>query len=477
MLAEILLDNTAGQSAAQTAAPSTEQPMQQAAEQVAEPAAQQASSAVAQVVDRIPVGNPVSTLTDGIKAFEPAINDAGWLQRIFFRANSEWAPAANTDHLFMAIWWFSVFWFVVLMALMVFYVIKYRRRPGVPAPVSPSHNTALEIAWTVVPSLFLIYLFFAGLQPYLDKLIAPADAIEIKVEGFMWDWDVKYPNGNGPSEFVRLGTTDVKVIYLPAGRPIKFRLWSRDVIHSWWIPDFRMKVDCIPNRYTSYWIEPQQVGAEHWVFCAEYCGDFHSEMAALIRVVPYAEWLEKIEGALDGEPWEIGQIVARQNGCFTCHSVDGSSGTGPTWLNAYGYPREFSNTHPLTQAAIDSDPVAWDNYARESIYVPGAKVVTGYANQMVPYAGVLSDQQVDYLIAYFRHLSDRAGTPAAADPAAEPAATDPAAADPTPADETDPNASVPSSPASDADQPASQPSPESTPPQSDSSGTSTSDQP
>jgi cytochrome c oxidase subunit 2 len=236
-----------------------------------------------------------------------------------------------------------------------------------------------------------------------------------------------------------------------------------------------MKVDCIPNRYTTYWIEPQQAGEEHWVFCAEYCGDFHSEMAALIRVVPYAVWLEKIEGALEGEPWEIGQIVARQNGCFTCHSIDGSAGTGPTWLNAYGYPREFSNTNPLTQAAIDSDPVAWDNYARESIYVPGAKVKVGYANQMVPYAGVLSDQQVDYLIAYFRHLSDRAGTPAAAaTEATDPASTDPATTDPATTDQSAPDQGD-ADPAS--DQPASPPSPESTTPQSNSSGTSTSDQP
>lgn len=367
------------------------------------------------------LAEPVSTLTQGIVAAGPAVNDAGWLQRLFFRANAVWQPAAQTDFLFMAIWWFSVFWFVLLIGLSIFFTIKYRRRPGVPAPVSASHNTKLEIAWTIIPSLFLIYLFFAGLEPYLHKLIAPPESIGYTVTGQKWSWSVKYPNGKKPTETVRLNTKDVPVIYVPAARPTMFRLSSNDVIHSWWIPDFRSKIDVIPNRYTSMWIEPEALSAkdyvspegyyyrEHWVFCAEYCGDDHSEMSALLRVVPYDVWLTKIEGTLEGEPWEIGKQIAQSNGCFGCHTIDGSPGTGPSWLNNYGYPRDFANGDALTQSDLDSDPVAMDNYIHESILVPSAEIRAGFPNAMTPYAGVLDDEEIDALIAYFKHLSDKGG--------------------------------------------------------------------
>ncbi len=365
---------------------------------------------------------PVSTLTEGIVAFAPAVNDAGWLQRLFFRANTVWEPAVQSDFLFMAIWWFSVFWFVVLIGLSLFWTIKYRRRPGVPAQVSPCHNLKLEIAWTVIPSLFMIYLFFAGLEPYLNKLIAPPESLSYSVQAQKWSWNVKYPNGKKPTETVRISTKDIPVIYMPADRPSMFRLSSSDVIHSWWIPDFRTKIDVMPNRYTSLWIEPEVLSGkdyvhaegylyrEHWVFCAEYCGDDHSEMAALLRVVPYDVWLTKIEGVLEGEPWEIGMQISQTSGCFGCHSVDGAPNIGPTWLNAYGYPREFSNASPMTQEDLDTDAVAMDNYLRESIFVPSAKVRAGFINGMTSYSGVLNDEEVDSIIAYFKHLSDKGGS-------------------------------------------------------------------
>lgn len=368
------------------------------------------------------IAEPVSTLTEGIVAYGPAVNDAGWLQRLFFRANAIWGPAAQTDFLFMAIWWFSAFWFVLLIGLSLFWTIKYRRRPGVPAQPSPSHNTKLEIAWTVIPSLFLIYLFFAGLEPYLDKLIAPPESLRYTVQAQKWSWSVQYPNGKKPTETVRINTKDIPVIYVPADRPSMFRLSSSDVIHSWWIPDFRSKIDVVPNRYTSLWIEPEALSAkdhvhpegylyrEHWVFCAEYCGDDHSEMAALLRVVPYDVWLTKIEGTLEGEPWEIGLQIAQSNGCFGCHTTDGKPNTGPSWLNNYGYPREFSNASPLTQEILDTDAVAMDNYIHESILVPSAKIRAGFINAMTSYAGVLNDEEINAIIAYFKHLSDRGGS-------------------------------------------------------------------
>lgn len=368
--------------------------------------------------------------------------DAGFLQRLFFRDHAGYELGRQADDLFMFIWWYSVFWFVLLMGLMIYWTIKYRRRPGVPTPRSPHHSTPLEIAWTVIPSLVLIYLFFAGLGPYLGKLIVPAGAEVLDVVGYKWSWRVTYDNGGNPPELVELGgDSNNPVIVVPAGRPIVFKLKSDDVIHSFWIPDFRIKVDALPNRITSYWIEAQEPG-EHWIFCAEYCGDSHSEMAALLRVVTYAEYLEyKANLGIDpnAPPWEKGQLLAKaKGGCFACHSIDGGANVGPTWKDTgagqfgYGHPIQFTDGTSLTAEQIATDPVAWENYARESIIDPNAKKRVGYAaGGMSSFRGVLNDEEIGYIIAYMRHLNGFG--PAEGDPAAGAAPADGAEA-PAPAD-------------------------------------------
>ena len=336
--------------------------------------------------------------------------DIGPLQKLFFGENGASSLAQESDKVFFWILWFGIIWFIVLMGLMIFWCIKYRRRPGVPAQRSAHHNTKLELAWTILPSVFLGAMFYYGFHGYITKLVAPSNAEMVDVMGQKWDWVITYNNGAVPPEKTQIGgKMDAPIIYVPLGRPIKFRITSKDVLHSFWIPDFRFKFDAMPNRYTSFWIEAEELG-DHWIFCAEYCGDYHSEMAAMLRVVPAAEYdalkTEWYAKQNSGTPWQRGKmLVETKGGCIACHSVNGAPGVGPTWDNAWGYEVALADGSKIP--ADDAD--AWDNYAHESIVNPNAKIHSGYPSPspMSSYAGTFSDQEVGYIVAYLRHLSDK----------------------------------------------------------------------
>ncbi|MDX2146007.1 MAG: cytochrome c oxidase subunit II [Planctomycetota bacterium] len=364
-----------------------------------------------------------------------AAANPGAMTKLWFRAPAQSATAHTADELFLFIFWFSVLAFVVLMFLMVYWSVKYRRRPGKIAPPSPSHNTPLEIAWTVLPLVLLAYIFFKGFHGYVDQLVAPANALEINIRGQKWNWTAEYPNGATTGEFKdtsTIGTQAMPIFYVPGDRPVKFKITSLDVLHSFWVPDFRMKQDAIPNRYTSWWFKsPAPDGVDddatdgidegfitvqgrqipyrdHWIFCAEYCGTYHAEMYGIIRVVPeeyFNEWMVASAGA-GLSPIELGAKLHKSK-CASCHSADGSKNTGPTWKNAYGYPVEFHGGGSLDL----SDPNAWDNYIRESILRPQAKVHLGYGptSQMQSFEGQLKPEQIDAIVAYYRSLSDRGG--------------------------------------------------------------------
>jgi cytochrome c oxidase subunit 2 len=354
-----------------------------------------------------------------------------WLHRVIFRTLPGSETAAYTDALFMMIFWFSMFFFVLLMTLMVYWTIKYRRRPGVPAEVSPHHNTPLEILWTVIPSSGLLVIFVLGFWGYMSKVVPASGALELKVTANMWNWVVTYPTGVQSTEVQPLNEDDIDypVFYVPENTAIALRMSSQDVIHSFWIPDFRTKMDVYPNRFTGYTFRTPQLGASEYVtdisgeepvqipgrdmyvFCAEYCGDDHSRMAATLRVVPqhvYEEKLRSFESS--GDPILDGKRLHAVR-CASCHSVDGSPNTGPSWLNLYG------SEGAVTVGGLTEIVVKDANYMRESIYVPNAKIVVGYAGNMPSFQGQLSEPQFEALLAYMRSISVHAGNP--------PAATDP----------------------------------------------------
>ncbi|KAA0213954.1 MAG: hypothetical protein DYG94_03240 [Leptolyngbya sp. PLA3] len=330
----------------------------------------------------------------------------GALEQLLFRSSGQNAQAVMTDGLFLLIFWFSVFFFVLLMGLMVYWVFKYRRRTGVPAPASTAHNGPLEIFWTVVPSSALLVIFIAGFRGYMAKVVAPTDAIQLNVSGMKWDWNITYPNGEKSAYSLPMGTKKaVKIFVLPEDTSIQLLMQSSDVIHSFWVPDYRTKMDLYPNQYTTYTFHTEKLNDEetyrdHWIFCAEYCGDQHSEMYGIFRVVR-ADDYQKIltdwsAGALSCE--DLGQLVYRNN-CISCHTVDGNPGIGPTWLGSFGATRALEGGG---QVVVD------ENYIRESILYPQAKRADGFQGQvMTPFLGLLSDEEIAGVICYFKSLSSQ----------------------------------------------------------------------
>lgn len=344
--------------------------------------------------------------------------------------------AAWSDGLFMMITWFSVLFFVLLMGLMFYFMVKYRRREGVPTEPSPHHNTLLEVFWTVVPSSSLLVMFVLGFQGYTMAFVSPDDAMELRIEGNMWNWIATYPNGATSPEFQPLSDTgevqvndttlvrsrgrEYPIFYLPENTAVKFRMYSADVIHSFWIPEFRVKRDVMPNRYTTYGIQTpkltaadtythqdtgeEMLGRDMWVFCAEYCGDEHSRMAATIRIVPQDFFDQKMEEwGIVGLPWEEGEKIFKQK-CASCHKVDGTRSVGPPWnqssdeFGAYGWGFPATLVDGTT---VDRD----ENYYRESILDPDAKHVNGNPGGGMNYIP-LSETEINNVISYIQTLSE-----------------------------------------------------------------------
>ncbi len=298
--------------------------------------------------------------------------------------------AGEVDAIFNLILYVSIFFFILIVGLAAFFVFKYRRRgePGLTSGVD--HNIKLELLWTIVPSIIVVMFFVVGFRLFLKMNIVPANAIEIKVTAQRWMWTFDYPDG----------ANSVNTMVVPVNQPVKALLSSTDVIHSFFVPDFRIKMDVLPNRYTVAWFEAVRIG-EYNLFCAEYCGKGHSEMLGKIKVVSeddYKEWLEesfKVDESMPLE--EYGESLYRSRACNTCHTTDGSGSVGPTFKGIYGHQVILSDLKTVT---VD------ENYIRESILDPRAKVVAGFQPVMPTYQGRLRDREIDALIAYLKSLKE-----------------------------------------------------------------------
>lgn len=392
-----------------------------------------------------------------------AINE--WLHNIWFKkANSDLAVDANgdwyftgVDGQFMFILWVCIISFIMLMVPMCWWTWKYRRRPGHVQQRTPNHNTALEVTWVVGPLIVVVFIFFWGFHGYMRAQVARAGAEEILVNAQMWNWKATYSNGANSPETVYFdhkpqgdkvvrGNIAFPVFVVPAGVPVKFRMTSSDVIHSFYIPDMRVKMDVFPNRYTSLTFTPMssapledeagkvvsQVGnllvaspgissevgtdgkrkiisRDHFIYCAEYCGQNHSEMAGILRVVSKADYDAIVQdwGNMEAKlsPVELGKLLYSVRGCNACHTLDGSKGTGPSWKGFYGKPVPFEGQQkgdPIDWAKPD----AWDNYIVESINYPANRIHEGYrAGNMPSYLGQLSPAAINGIIAYMRELN------------------------------------------------------------------------
>jgi len=296
--------------------------------------------------------------------------------------------AGKVDFLFYFIFWISVFFFVLIVGLMLMFVLRFKRRDSDQAEESPHHNLPLEILWTVIPIILVIIIFVMGFKSYLETATPAQNAYEILVKGQKWNWFFTYPNGYTDSE-----------LHVPLDRPVRLTLTSEDVIHSLFIPAFRIKMDAVPGRYNSTWFQATKPG-QYPLLCTEYCGTGHSDMLSWCVVHEAGEfekWLQEAGDFLSTlSPADAGERLYQIKGCKQCHSVDGSAMVGPTFQGLYGATRNFKDGGSLA---------AEENYIRESVLEPLARVVTGYEPVMPTYQGKVTDAEITALIAYIKKLS------------------------------------------------------------------------
>jgi cytochrome c oxidase subunit 2 len=339
---------------------------------------------------------------------------------------SFWLPpqastvAPDVDWLFYFIYWICVFFFLLILVLLVGFAWKYRYREGHDPGEAPKHNTALELTWTFIPTVIVVIIFVYGFKGFMRMNVAPPNTYEIVVQARMWHYNFQYPNGWIDDE-----------LHIPKDVPVRFVLNSADVIHGFYIPDFRVKKDIVPGRYNSIWIEASILSPPEGynVFCTQFCGDQHSMMRAKAFVQPVAEyktWLDSQWGKLP--PAELGKKYYTMYGCIQCHTIDGNRGTGPTWKDLYGSMVPLKDG---TQQKADEDYLHYMIMINPNIGQP--RQVMGFEPKMSPTAGLVTDKSADALITYIKTLSvnyhpelpTTTTAPSGAESATKPAATRP----------------------------------------------------
>lgn len=315
---------------------------------------------------------------------------------------SFWMPVAASesakavDATFNFIMWINYVFTALILVLMVWFIVKYKRRPGVVADQSITHNTPIEIIWSVIPTILVAVIFWQGYVTFLDLKTPPTDPLRIRVKAKMWGWTFTYPDG----------TTIAQEVAVPIGRPVEFQMSSDDTLHSMHLPAFRQKVDVLPDRYTMIWFPAEKAG-DYRIYCSEYCGLDHSNMYARLQILPdaeFAEWFRiksditlKEDGVTKRSPEEIGQVAYSQAyGCKSCHSLDGSKGIGPSFKDTMSY---WGKERPLADGSTALVDV---NYILKSIRDPHSQLAQGFGKLMTVYNPPLPNEHIDGIIAYLR---------------------------------------------------------------------------
>lgn len=322
----------------------------------------------------------------------------------------------------------SVFFTVLIFTLVVIFAIKYRRRPGNEVGQHIEGSRALEVIWTGIPLILVTVMFVWGAKLYYDQERAPADSMELLVTGKKWMWKFQHSNGR----------REINTLHIPIDKPVKLLIGSEDVIHSLFIPAFRLKQDAVPGRLTTMWFEATKPGTFH-LFCNQYCGKDHSRMIGKVIAMEPGEFQRWLAGDAGLSPVAAGEKIFNSLGCNTCHLGGGNTQRGPSLAGLAG---------STVKLIGGSTVVADDNYIRESIVNPQAAIVDGYQPIMPPFKGLVTEEQVLQLVAYIKSMP----APEATAPAHEGAA--PGAANPEAAAPTEPEAPAP---------PAEAPAPEATP--------------
>jgi cytochrome c oxidase subunit 2 len=343
--------------------------------------------------------------------------------RSFFAPESASTFAGDVDWVFNFIFYVSLLFFAIIVGCMFAFLVKYRRRrPGESAQAQITHNTPLEILWSVVPGVLLIFMFWWGFRGFMEMRTIPDNAYEINVNAYQWAWEFQYPGGITHDE-----------LHVPQDRPVRLIMGSQDVIHSLFIPAFRAKRDVVPGRYSDLWFIATEPGT-YPLLCAEYCGTGHSDMNTVcvvhgpgefakwletadpLRALPedlYAEYLKDPQAFIDKykndpqwgsqvsrleTPAMIGEQLYKKKACTTCHTIDGSVGQAPSFKGIFTRQRVFADGSTLPP------DMNIETYIRESIMEPNARKVAGYTAIMPKIS--LTNREIDALIAFIKKINN-----------------------------------------------------------------------
>ncbi len=303
-------------------------------------------------------------------------------------AASTFAPLV--DRAFAFIFAVTIGMVVLVTVLMVYFAVRYHRSRN-PEPTDIPSNLGLEITWVVIPGILALAIFFFGWEGYRAMRTVPPGAMPVRVIAEQWAWVFEYPDGKTTKE-----------LRVPVDAPIVLHMTSRDVIHSLYIPAFRVKEDVVPGMETQLWFQADRVGT-YRLFCAEYCGVGHSAMMSQVVVMPQAEYQSWHQSAPEGEgekpsPVAEGKKIFEEKGCSGCHTVDGLHGIGPTLQALYGH------SVTVTTGGKMLDVVADEAYLRRSILEPEADVVRGFQPIMPSFQGELTDEELAELLSYLKSL-------------------------------------------------------------------------
>ena len=315
--------------------------------------------------------------------------------------------SGKVDALYFYLSGVTAFFTLLISGVLIFFVIKYRRRmPNeIPRPVAGSHK--LETIWSVIPFMIAMSMFAWGAQIYFQNSRPPKNANEIYVVGKQWMWKIQHSTGQ----------REINELHVPVGRKIKLIMNSEDTIHDFFIPAFRIKADVLPGRYTTQWFEATKAGTYH-LFCAEYCGMNHSGMIGSVIVMQPTEFDNWLSGnASQQSPAVAGQQLFQSLGCVSCHGANGEGGRGPALAGLFGRKVFLTNNQTL---------IADEAYIRESIENPQAKVVSGFNPIMPTFQGQVTPEQLIQIISFIKSLQisnpQSATAPAVPAPKAGPSA-------------------------------------------------------
>jgi cytochrome c oxidase subunit 2 len=297
--------------------------------------------------------------------------------------------ASRVDALFLFISGVSIFFTLLIALLLMTFAVRYRRRTEDYFPQPIIGSKALELFWTVIPLGIVTVMFFWGASIYLDMMRTPDNAIEVYVTGKQWMWHLQHANGERENN----------MLHVPVDRPVKLIMTSEDVLHDFYIPAFRVKMDVLPGKYTYTWFQATKTGTYH-LFCALYCGTEHSRMVGQVVVMERAEYEEWLARKPDGSLAKQGRQLFSKLECITCHHA-GAGGRAPLLEGLY---------NSLVTLDDGREVRADDTYIRESILYPSAKVRAGYKPIMPTFKGQITEDELIRILAFLKSLK-RGETP------------------------------------------------------------------